>query len=59
MEDELDAMKPAAVPKELQRWNIEDLETYKARLLDEVARIDSVIADKSSVMSEADDLFKF
>jgi hypothetical protein len=58
MEDEFEAMKPASAPKELERWNLEDLQAYKSRLLEEVARIDGVIEDKSSVHSEAEDLFK-
>jgi hypothetical protein len=58
MEDEFETMKPATAPKEFERWNLEDLKAYKTRLLDEVARIDSVIEDKPSVFSEADNLFK-
>ena len=58
MDDELDAMKPAHAPQELHRWNLEDLEAYKAKLLAEVDRIDDVIKGKSSVRSAAENLFK-
>ena len=58
MDEELNAMKPTAAPSELERWNLEDLNAYKAKLLEEVGRIDAVINGKSSVFSEAENLFK-
>jgi len=58
MDDELDAMKPAHAPQELHRWNLEDLEAYKARLMAEIDRIDDVIEGKSSVRTAAENLFK-
>ncbi len=58
MDDDLQALKPAASSPEMERWNIEDLEAYKARLLDEVARVDALIDGKSSVKSAAENLFK-
>ena len=58
MEDELDALKPKQRPAEFERWNLEDLEAYKARLQAEIEKIDTVISDKSSVRDLADQLFK-
>ena len=58
MDEELETMKPQAAPNELERWNLEDLEAYKAKLLHEITRIDAVINSKSSVFSEAENLFK-
>ena len=58
MEDELDALKPKQRPAEFERWNLEDLEAYKARLQAEIEKIDMVISGKSSVRDLADQLFK-
>ena len=58
MDDDLEALKPAHAPHELERWNLEDLEAYKAKLLAEADRIDTVIKGKSSVRSAAENLFK-
>ena len=58
MDDDLNAMKPANTPAELERWNLDDLKAYKAKLLAEADRIDAVINSKSSVFSEAENLFK-
>ena len=58
MEDELDALKPKQRPAEFERWNLEDLEAYKACLQAEIEKIDTVISGKSSVRDLADQLFK-
>lgn len=58
MEDELDALKPKQRPTEFERWNLEDLEAYKARLQAEIEKIDTVISGKSSVRDLANQLFK-
>lgn len=58
MDEDLEALKPATPQTELERWNLEDLEEYKARLLSEANRVDAVIKSKSSVFSEAENLFK-
>ncbi len=58
MDEDLNALKPPATPPEMARWNVEDLEAYKVRLLEEVARVDAVLHDKSSVISAAQNLFK-
>lgn len=57
MEDEINNLKPASRPPEMERWNVEDLEAYKQRLLDEISRIDSILEGKDSVRSAADALF--
>ena len=58
MEDEVDALKPSQRPAEFERWNVEDLEAYKKRLLAEIEKIDTVLSGKSSVKDLADQLFK-
>lgn len=58
MEDEFDALKPSQRPAEFERWNVEDLEAYKKRLLAEIEKIDTVLSGKSSVKDLADQLFK-
>ena len=58
MDSEPDALKPSHAPEDLERWNLEDLKAYKAKLLAEADRIDTVIKEKSSVHSVAEDLFK-
>lgn len=58
MDDELEPLKAGLNTKELERWNIEDLNAYKALLEAEIARIDSAINGKSSVKVMADNLFK-
>jgi uncharacterized small protein (DUF1192 family) len=58
MNDDLEALKPGQQPAEFERWNIEDLEAYKARLKAEIDAIDAVINGKSSVRDLAENLFK-
>jgi uncharacterized small protein (DUF1192 family) len=58
MDDDLEALKPGQQPDEFERWNIEDLEAYKARLQAEIDAIDAVISGKSSVRDLAENLFK-
>ena len=58
MDDDLEALKPAQRPAEFERWNLEDLEDYKARLLAEVEKIDAAMVGKTSVRDLADQLFK-
>ena len=57
MDDETDSLKPAGRPAELERWNVEDLKAYRTRLTDEIARIDAALEGKTSVRSQAEDLF--
>ena len=56
--DELDNMKSQARPKEFAEWNVEDLEDYIGRLKEEIQKVKAVIADKKSVSSAAEALFK-
>ena len=58
MEDELESLKPAGRPVEMERWNVEDLRAYRDRLSAEIGKIDEVLSGKNSVKSEADGLFK-
>ena len=32
VDDELDRLKPAVLPADMQRWNIEDLQAYVAAM---------------------------
>ena len=57
MSDELDALKPAGVSPELERWNVEDLEAYIARMKAEISRVEAVLADKDGVNAAAAALF--
>lgn len=49
---------PPARPKDLSRWNIEDLEAYIARMEEEIARARAAIAAKRGVGAAAEALFK-
>lgn len=57
-DDEFDALRPAMAPVDLQSWNIEDLESYCARLYAEIERVKGKIAEKKSVTDAAAALFK-
>ena len=56
--DELDDMKTQSSPKAFIEWNLEDLEDYIGRLKAEIRKVEAVIADKKSVSSAAEALFK-
>lgn len=57
MEDELEKLKPAAMPANMQSWNIEDLESYIETMRAEISRAEQLIAAKKKVRSEAAALF--
>ena len=57
MDDELDRLKPAGLPADMRRWNIEDLQTYITAMQAEIAHVESMIAEKNQVQSAADALF--
>ena len=57
MDDELDRLKPAGLPADMQRWNIEDLRTYVAAMQAEITHVESIIAEKNKVRSAAYVLF--
>ena len=58
MEDELESLKPAGRPAEMERWNVEDLKAYRDRLGAEIERVDGLLSGKDSVRAAADGLFK-
>lgn len=58
MDEELDAMKPASIAAEMERWNVADLQAYIDRMRAEIARVEAIIAEKSTVNAAADALFR-
>ena len=57
MDEELDAMKPAGMPAEMERWNVEDLQDYIDQMRAEITRVEAIIASKDSVNAAAAALF--
>ena len=57
MDEELDAMKPAGMPAEMERWNVEDLQDYIDQMRAEITRVEAIIAGKDSVNAAAAALF--
>ena len=57
MDDELDRLKPAGLPADMQRWNIEDLQAYAAAMRAEITHIESIIIEKNKVQLAANALF--
>ena len=57
MDEELDAMKPAGMPAEMERWNVKDLQDYIDRMRAEITRVEAIIAGKDSVNAAAAALF--
>ena len=57
MDEELDAMKPAGMPAEMERWNVEDLQNYIDQMRAEITRVEAIIAGKDSVNAAAAALF--
>ena len=57
MEDEIEKLKPAGPGPEMERWNVEDLEAYVAAMKAEIAKVEAIIAGKSSVNAAAEALF--
>ena len=57
MDEELDAMKPAGIPAEMERWNVEDLQDYIERMRAEITRVEAIIAGKDTVNAAAAALF--
>lgn len=57
MEDELEKLKPVAMPADMQSWNIEDLESYITAMQAEISRVEQMIAAKKQVQSAAAALF--
>ena len=57
MDDELDRLKPAGLPADMQRWNIEDLQAYVAAMRAEIKHVESIIIEKNKVQLAANALF--
>ena len=57
MDDELDRLKPAGLPADMQRWNIEDLRAYVAAMQAEIMHVELMIDEKNKVQSAANALF--
>ncbi len=55
--EDLEPKHKQVKPKDLGTWNIVDLETYIARMEDEIERARAMIRTKQSVNSAADALF--
>ena len=57
MDDEIERLKPAAMPADMQSWNIEDLQAYIDRMKAEISTVEALIAQKNKVQSAAAALF--
>ncbi len=57
MDDEVERLKPAGLPADKQRWNIEDLNAYLLAMKTEIDRVEQIIDEKSKVQMAADALF--
>ena len=57
MDDDLEALKKGGLGSEMERWNVEDLKDYVARMTAEIARVEKIIASKDSVNTAAAALF--
>ena len=56
--EDLEPQKGQRRPKDLTSWNIEELEQYIANMKLEIARVETVIKNKSRVSKDAGSLFK-
>ena len=57
MDDEIERLKPGAMPTDMQSWNIEDLQAYIDRMKAEISTVEALIAQKNNVQSAAAALF--
>ena len=57
MDDEIERLKPGAMPPDMQSWNIEDLQAYIDAMRAEIVRVEELIAQKNRVQSAAAALF--
>ena len=57
MDDEIERLKPGAMPANMQSWNIEDLQAYIDRMKAEISEVEALIAQKNKVQSAAAELF--
>mgnify|MGYP001495630589 FL=1 len=57
MDDEIERLKPGAMPADMQSWNIEDLQVYIDAMKAEIIRVEALIEQKNKVQSAATALF--
>ena len=57
MDVELDRLRPASMPADMQSWNIEDLRSYVKKMKVEIAKVEDLIYHKNNVQSAAAALF--
>ena len=57
MDDEVERLKPSAMPADMQSWNIEDLQAYIDAMRAEIIKVEALIAQKNQVQSAAAELF--
>ena len=57
MDDEIERLKPLAMPADMQSWNIEDLQAYIDTMKAEIIRVEALIKQKNKVQSAAAALF--
>ena len=57
MDDEIERLKPEAMPADMQSWNIEDLQAYIDAMKAEIIRVEALIVEKNKVQSAAAALF--
>ena len=57
MDDEIERLKPKAMPADMQSWNIEDLQAYINAMRAEISMVEALIAQKNQVQSAAAALF--
>ena len=57
MNDEIERLKPGAMPDDMQSWNIEDLQAYIDAMKAEIVRVEGLIAQKNKVQAAAAALF--
>ena len=57
MDDEIERLKPLAMPADMQSWNIEDLQAYIDAMKAEIIRVEALIKQKNKVQSAAAALF--
>ena len=57
MDDEVERLKPGAMPADMQSWNIEDLQAYIDAMKAEIVRVEALIVQKNNVQSAAAALF--
>jgi len=57
MDDEIEQLKPQFMPVDMQRWNIEDLQSYIDAMRAEIVKAEALIMEKNKVQTAAAALF--